>query len=91
MKQELQLTKQSISYLEKSNLTKDALITQYEKKDSLNVLVVTGYKEVINNLNRSVVNSEIKYSAQTIKLRRQKFKKWGTLIVGFGLGYLMFK
>lgn len=91
MRQELLLAKQNITYLEKSNGTKDALIKQFEKKDSLHTLIVSGYKDVIGNLNRSISNGEIKYSAQSIQLKRQKLKKWGTLILGIGIGYLAFK
>ena len=91
LKQELQLSKSSIVYLENSNITKDDIIKQYEKKDSLNSLIISGYKESINNLNSRINNSDFKYVLQSVKLKRQKFKKWGTLILGIGIGYLAFK
>jgi hypothetical protein len=91
MKQELTLINTKVSFLEKSNSTKDVLIKQYEQKDSLNNLINLGLRDAIKNLNTSIANNELKYSAQAIKLKRQKLRKWGTLILGFGIGYLAFK
>jgi hypothetical protein len=91
MKQELTLINTKVSFLEKSNSTKDVLIKQYEQKDSLNNLINSGLRDAIKNLNTSIANNELKYSAQAIKLKRQKLRKWGTLILGFGIGYLAFK
>jgi hypothetical protein len=90
LKNELDLAKSSISYLEKSNITKDAIIKEYKNKDSINVLIVSGYKDAIINLNKSVANAEVKFLAQSLKLKRQKIKKWGTLFLGVGIGYLVF-
>jgi len=90
-KQELNASSLKISKLESLIKTKDEIIDEHKKKNQYNDSIIVAYKEVVENMNKNLSNAEISFSLQTKKLRKERFKKWGTLFVGVATGYLIFK
>lgn len=90
-KQELDASVLKIGKLENLLLTKDGIIAEYKKKDSYNDSMIVAYKGIMQNYQKSMANNEVSFSIQSMKLRREKFKKWGTLVLGVATGYLIFK
>lgn len=90
MKEELGLTKHKILFMDSLLITKDKKIIEYKVKDSLNTNIIGSYKEVVKNLNKSLLNSDLQYSLVSMKLAGEKRKKWLSLILGVGVGYLVF-
>ena len=70
--------------------TVDKKIIEYKVKDSLNNNVIGSYKDIVSNLNKSLSNSDLSYALVNIKLGREKTKKWATLLLGVGVGFLIF-
>jgi hypothetical protein len=90
MEQELALTKKNVSLLETNLATKDRIISEYAKKDTISANIINGYKLAVTNYQKSLANAEAQFQIQRMKLFRQKLKKWGTLAIGFGAGFLLF-
>jgi hypothetical protein len=42
------------------------------------------------NLNKNLLNSELSYGLINMKLSGEKRKKWATLVLGVGVGFLIF-
>lgn len=90
-KEELDANNIKIGKLESLILTKDGIIGEYKKKDSYNDSLIVAYKGIVQNYQKTISNSEEAFSLQTKKLRREKLKKWGTLVLGVATGFLIFK
>ena len=90
MKEELKITNHKILVMDSLLITKDKKIIEYKVKDSLNNNVIGSYKDIVSNLNKSLANSDLSYALVNIKLGREKTKKWATLLLGVGLGFLIF-
>lgn len=81
-KKELELSKEKIYFFTDLVVKSDSTISMLQKKDTLNQKIIFGYKEAIKNLNVSLTNSEIMYHAQTLRLAKEKVKKWTFLGLG---------
>ena len=90
MKEELGITKHKILVMDSLLITKDKKIVEYKVKDSLNNNIIGSYKEIVLNLNKSLLNSELSYGLINMKLSGEKRKKWATLVLGVGVGFLIF-
>jgi len=90
MKLELGITKHKILVMDSLLITKDNKIFEYKIKDSLNTNIIGGYKDIVSNMNKNLANADLSYALVNIKLGREKIKKWGTLILGVGVGFLIF-
>ena len=90
-KEELNASDIKIGKLEGLIKTKDGIIEGHKKNELYKDSVIVGYKYIVQNMNKNLSNAEISFSLQTKKLRRERFKKWGTLFVGIATGYLIFK
>jgi hypothetical protein len=90
MKEELKITNHKILVMDSLLITKDKKIIEYKVKDSLNNNVIGSYKDIVSNLNKSLSNSDLSYALVNIKLGREKTKKWATLLLGVGVGFLIF-
>ena len=88
--EELGITKDKNAILSKVVIVKDSIITVYQKKDTINALMQDGYRSAVKNLQTSLANAEAKYHIQNVRLLRQKIKKWGSFVVGIGVGFLIF-
>jgi hypothetical protein len=69
---------------------KDSTINVYVLKDSLYKSANGAYKRALKNLQTSLNNSEAVVNLQSIQIKKEKYKKWLTLIAGVGGGYLLF-
>ncbi len=90
MEEELTATKKNVTLLETNLATKDRIISEYAKKDTISSNVIQGYKMAVTNYQKSLANAEAQFQIQKIRLFRQKLKKWATLAIGFGAGFLIF-
>lgn len=90
LEEELVYTKKTLSVLEANAATKDRLILEYAKKDTLSANVIMGYKGAVENYKKSLANAETQYQIQKIQIFRHKLKKWAALAIGFGAGFLVF-
>jgi hypothetical protein len=90
-KEELNANSIKIYKLEGLVNTKDSIIHQYKIKNQYNDSIIVAYKGVVENMNKNLSNAEISFSLQKKKLRKERFKKWGTLFIGVATGYLIFK
>lgn len=90
MKFELGMTNNKILVMDSLLITKDKKIVEYKVKDSLNDMVLKNYKDVVLNLSKNVLNLESSYGLINMKLAGEKRKKWATLILGVGVGFLIF-
>jgi hypothetical protein len=70
---------------------KDLVIAEYSTKDSISQRVISSYKSMVVNLESSLVNAKSINTIDKIQNRKQKFKKWYTLVIGVGIGYLIAK
>ena len=91
IEQELNLSNQKILLLDESLKKKDLIISEYSTKDSLCQKEIYGYKTMVDNLEKSLVNHKAITTIDKIKNRKQKFKKWYSLIIGVGIGFLIAK
>lgn len=89
--QELNLSNQKILLLDESLKKKDLIISEYSTKDSLSQKAIYGYKTMVDNLEKSLANHKAITTIDKIKNRKQKLKKWYSLIIGVGIGYLIAK
>jgi hypothetical protein len=90
MKLELGITKHKILVMDSLLITKDKKIVEYKIKDSLNTNIIGSYKEIVSNMNKNLANADLSFALVNLKLGREKMKKWGTLILGVGVGFLIF-
>jgi hypothetical protein len=90
MKEELSITKHKILVMDSLLITKDNKIVEYKTKDTLNNKIIGSYKEIVLNLNKNLLNSELSYGLINMKLSGEKRKKWATLVLGVGVGFLIF-
>ena len=90
MKEELGITKHKILVMDSLLITKDNKIVEYKTKDTLNNKIIGSYKEIVLNLNKNLLNSELSYGLINMKLSGEKRKKWATLVLGVGVGFLIF-
>jgi len=91
VKQELDATKSKVIVLDSLILIKDKIIVEQNKKNIYSESVILGYKSVVENLQKSISNSELAFDLQKKKYKREKFKKWGTLAVGVLIGTFLIK
>jgi hypothetical protein len=90
MKEELKITNHKILVMDSLLITKDKKIVEYKVKDSLNDMVLKNYKDVVLNLSKNVLNLELSNGLINMKLSGEKRKKWATLLLGVGVGFLIF-
>jgi hypothetical protein len=90
MKEELKITNHKILVMDSLIITKDKKIVEYKVKDSLNDMVLKNYKDVVLNLSKNVLNLELSNGLINMKLSGEKRKKWATLLLGVGVGFLIF-
>jgi hypothetical protein len=90
MKLELGITKNKILVMDSLLITKDKKVEEYKVKDSLNTTIIGSYKDIVSNMNKSLANADLSYTLVNLKLGKEKMKKWGTLILGVGVGFLIF-
>jgi glycerol dehydrogenase-like iron-containing ADH family enzyme len=91
MEQELNLSNQKILLLDESMKKKDLIISEYSTKDSISQRVINSYKSMVVNLESSLANAKSINTIDKIRNRKQKLKKWYTLVIGVGIGYLIAK
>jgi hypothetical protein len=90
MKEELKITNHKILVMDSLLITKDKKILEYKAKDTLNDMVIKNYKDVVLNLSKNVLNLELSNGLINMKLAGEKRKKWATLVLGVGVGFLIF-
>jgi hypothetical protein len=90
MKEELKITNHKILVMDSLLITKDKKIVEYKAKDTLNDMVIKNYKDVVLNLSKNVLNLELSNGLINMKLSGEKRKKWATLVLGVGVGFLIF-
>ena len=90
MKEELKITSHKILVMDSLLITKDKKIVEYKAKDTLNDMVIKNYKDVVLNLSKNVLNLELSNGLINMKLSGEKRKKWATLLLGVGVGFLIF-
>lgn len=90
MEEEISLYKKNIDLLERQSTGKDKIIIEYAKKDSIAQDVISKYKKSIDLNTQTIANLELQNKIQKRSLFRQKLKKWGTLLLGFGAGFVIF-
>ena len=89
VEEELQLTKENVSYLQKRIDKKDSIIYKYGMKEIMWKRVDSNYKTQIYNLNKVVSNSQKIYETREKQLSREKKKKWLFLIAGIASSYFI--
>jgi hypothetical protein len=87
---ELILTKEKVINLDKIIIGKDFIIKEQELKEGVYKNIIGDLNKTIKNLDDVTLNLEKKSSIQEREIRKQKWKKWGTLFAGVGIGYLAF-
>ena len=70
---------------------KDLVIAEYSTKDSISQRVISSYKSMVVNLESSLANAKSINTIDKIQNRKQKLKKWYTLVIGVGIGFLIAK
>ena len=70
---------------------KDLVIAEYSNKDSISQRVISSYKSMVVNLESSLANAKAINTIDKIQNRKQKLKKWYTLVIGIGIGFLIAK
>ena len=91
VEQELSLSNQKILLLDESMRKKDLVIAEYSNKDSISQRVISSYKSMVVNLESSLANAKSINTIDKIQNRKQKLKKWYTLVIGIGIGFLIAK
>lgn len=91
VEQELNLSNQKILLMDESLKKKDLIISEYSTKDTISQKAIYGYKKMVDNLEVSLANAKAINTIDKIKNRKQKLKKWYSLIIGVGIGYLIAK
>ena len=88
---ELDFTKEKVVNLDKIIIGKDYVIKEHETKEGVFKNIIGDLNKTIKNLDEVTINLEKKSSIQQREIRKQKWKKWGTLLAGVGVGYLAFR
>jgi hypothetical protein len=89
--EELDSTKQLVTYLNTRIVKKDSILMLYGQRD-LNWKKIDGVnKDKIGNLNQVITNSNKIIDIQAKSIRRGKFGKVALLALGFGAGILISK
>jgi len=91
VEEELTISNKKILLLDQSNKKKDLIISEYSSNDSICQKTIGGYKAMVLNLESSLSNAKSINTIDKIRNRRQKLKKWYSLIIGVGIGYLIAK
>jgi len=91
IEQELEFTKDKVSFLNESLNNKDRIISEYSTKDSLSKKSIEGYKAIVGNLESSIANEKKINLINKVKNRREKLKKWYSIVIGIGIGFLIHK
>jgi hypothetical protein len=91
VEEELTISNKKILLLEQTNKNKDIIISEYSSKDSICQKTISGYKAMVVNLESSLSNAKSINTIDKIRNRKQKLKKWYSLIIGVGIGYLIAK
>ena len=87
--EELDSTKQLVTYLNTRIVKKDSILILYGQRD-LNWKKIDGVnKDKIGNLNQVITNSNKIIDIQAKSIRRGKFGKVALLVLGFGAGILI--
>ena len=87
--EELDSTKQLVTYLNTRIVKKDSILILYGQRD-LNWKKIDGVnKDKIGNLNQVITNSNKIIDIQAKSIRRGKFSKVALLVLGFGAGVLI--
>lgn len=87
--QELNLSNQKILLLDESLKKKDLIISEYATKDSTSQKTIKGYAKMVENLETSLANAKTISTIEKIRNRKQKLKKWYSLVIGVGIGFLI--
>jgi hypothetical protein len=89
--EELDSTKQLVTYLNTRIIKKDSILMLYGQRD-INWKKIDGVnKEKIVNLNQVITNSNKIIDIQAKSIRKGKFGKIALLVLGFGTGVLIGK
>lgn len=91
LEEELKLNKDKISILNQSVSNKDLIIAEYSRKDAIYQNTISGYKQVVSNLETSLSNAKAINTIEKVKNRRQKLKKWYSLVIGVAIGFVISK
>jgi hypothetical protein len=89
--EELNVSNQKILLLDESMKKKDLIIQEYSSKDSIYQKSINSYKAMVANLETSLANAKSINTIDKIRNRKQKLKKWYSLVIGVGIGYLIAK
>ena len=90
MKEELYFKNHKIFSMDSLLRIKDQKVSEYQRKDSTNARIILAYKDIVSNLNKTVANGDLAYAGINMKLAKEKTKKWATLLLGVGVGFLIF-
>ena len=90
MKEELYFKNHKIFSMDSLLRIKDQKVSEYQRKDSTNARIILAYKDIVSNLNKTVANGDLAYAGLNMKLAKEKTKKWATLVLGVGVGFLIF-
>lgn len=91
VEQELAISKEKISLLSESVRNKELQIVEYSRKDASYQNTISGYKQVVSNLETSLSNAKAINTIEKVKNRRQKLKKWYSLVIGVAIGFVISK
>lgn len=86
---ELKLTQTKLDELLRIQHNQASIINELNRKDSLHKTLITDYKSIINNKDKTQANLEASILMQKMLLKKQKLKKWGALAVGILAGFLI--
>ena len=91
IQEELELTKQRDSFLERRIILKDSIILKYGIKEINWKRMDASYQKQIANDKAYQENTQKIFEIQRKQIRRQKWSKWAMLAAGVGAGYLIQK
>jgi hypothetical protein len=91
VEQELEISNKKILLLDQTIKNNELIISEFSKKDSTYQKMIGGYKQMVTNLESSLANAKSINTIDKIRNRKQKLKKWYSLIIGVGIGYLIAK
>jgi hypothetical protein len=91
IQEELELTKQRDSFLERRIILKDSIILKYGIKEINWKRMDASYQKQIENDKQYQANTQRIFEQQRKQIRRQKWSKWAMLVAGVGAGYLIQK
>lgn len=88
VREELQLTQNSVSILESRLIIKDSIIEGYTTKDNLWKSKSSNYEEMISNINKQLFNEKKISGIYSIKNKILKINKWLYGAGGLAIGVL---